>query len=250
MNVIKNYDNPYYLSDQTITKKAADRNLLCQRVASVALIIGLCTTFGVGVVAAKTLSRLPCVLTGISALTSLIIYKTYVFIRDIDESLESESFGWTRLHKAAATGQVMMTKLLLFLGANPIKSANGDTPLHMACFEVKNPNSERHLSVMQILLNAGANINAVGNWGRCPLHYALEARHVDRVQFLVDHGAFINLKRSCSPDWSPWQYAEYKVGKNSLESKISSDPRDDSELLKADKRIHEILSQDGAVYTP
>lgn len=137
------------------------------------------------------------------------------------------------------------------MGANPNgKSGNGDTPLHMACFEVNKPNSKDHLKVMELLMKAGANINAAGNWGRSPLHFAQEARHIDRVEFLIDQGAYINLKQSCNPDYSPWQYAESKNLKEGLGSRIIGDPRTDAELVEADNRIYNILKEKGKVYQP
>lgn len=257
MQNIQSFPNPFYDLASPIDAKQEKRNKLIKMVALAVLGLAVLATLGAGVatMTAAIYSVLPIVIAGavisvVAVITVALAYKIFTFIRDVNDRLKGESFGWGRLHKSAAKGQVMMTRFLLFLGANPNKkSGNSDTPLHMACFEVEKPGSKDHIKVMEILIQAGANVNAAGNLERCPLHYARDARHADRVEFLVENGAYINLKQMCRPDYSPWEYAEVKKNQKKISSKTYGDPRSDQELLEADKRIYEILNKNGSVYT-
>jgi Ankyrin repeats (3 copies) len=252
MQNIQSYPNPCDQPDSPIKKEAAEaRSNTWHKVALATLGIGPCIVLGAGIAAAITFSAVPLAIAGAAALITFVAYKSFAFMRDIDKPLQDAPWGWGRLHQAAAKGQVMRTKLLLFLGANPnAKSGNGDAPLHMACFEPDKPNSKDHIKVMELLVKAGANVNAKGSAGRCPLHYAVYTRHADRSEFLVNHGAYINFKQSCSPDYSPWKYAEEASKETHISKWIGGDPRSDSELLEADKHIYTVLKEKGKVYSP
>ena len=250
---IQSYPNPYTQPDPVIKMRADEKNKLCKQVALSALGLGICVIIGAGaaMVNARTFSASPSLhrylaITGV--VIALIAWKTFVFIRDVNEPLEGKNNG--RLYRAAAKGQVMMTRLLLFLGADPNDRVRYcDAPLHMACVKVDKPNSQNHIKVMKLLVKAGAHLNLVGSWKRCPLHYAVESRHVDRVAFLIDEGAYINLQELGTDYFSPWQYAEASIKERGFYSKASSDPRSFSEIPEIDDRIYEILKK-GEVYSP
>ncbi|KAK9812247.1 hypothetical protein WJX73_007168 [Symbiochloris irregularis] len=70
--------------------------------------------------------------------------------------------GWTALHEAATTGQEQVIRHLLMLGADVRgKTKEGDTALHKAA-------RWNHLALVQALINAGSDADAVDNLGRRP----------------------------------------------------------------------------------
>jgi len=62
------------------------------------------------------------------------------------------------------------------------RGATGDTPLHVAC-------SWGDIEAARLLLDAGAEVNAIGDIGRTPLFDALSSENVDLVKALVEAGA-------------------------------------------------------------
>ena len=126
---------------------------------------------------------------------------------------------WTALHYAAIMGNVGTSGLLLKAGAAPdIQAIDGETPLSYAWSP---PFSEgRHLTVVRMLLDAGAsknikgqhnslhwasfigdielvkhllsaghNINDTDKYGFKPIHYGAKGGHVALMQLLLEGGA-------------------------------------------------------------
>lgn len=58
----------------------------------------------------------------------------------------------------------------------------GDTPLHFACWS-------NNLEAAQLLVEAGADVNAKGEAEDTPLHAAVTVGDVALVEFLLAHGA-------------------------------------------------------------
>ncbi|CDJ52248.1 hypothetical protein, conserved [Eimeria brunetti] len=110
------------------------------------------------------------------------------------------------LHYAATSGHAEVVKLLLQHGTavDPLEASNGWTPLMIAT--LKSANSEKHIDVMMLLLEGGADAEVMdatkllkrllqkfpsldvlgpGFGYLTPLHYAAEAGHVDTVDFLL-----------------------------------------------------------------
>ena len=89
----------------------------------------------------------------------------------------------SELIKAAAKGDVAVMRKLLENGADPLA---GDydrrCPLHLA-------SEEGHLEAVEVLLAAGANIDAKDRWGGTPLKGAIRNTHGDVANYLKDHGA-------------------------------------------------------------
>src|ERR1700692_1563649 len=99
--------------------------------------------------------------------------------------------GTTALHWAAYRDDLEMAKLLLVAGAN-VQAATregGITPLLMAC-------QNGSAAMIDALLKAGADSNAVKANGTTPLMMAAASGSVDAVRVLLDHGANVNAKES------------------------------------------------------
>jgi ankyrin repeat protein len=89
----------------------------------------------------------------------------------------------TALHLASGNGHLELVKLLLENGANPnAVNESNDTPLHKA---VENG----YLDLVKLLLENGANPNAVGESNNTPLHKAAANGDLDLVGLLLENGA-------------------------------------------------------------
>lgn len=94
--------------------------------------------------------------------------------------------------KAAKKGNTFIVKLLLDQDASLIDARDTDqsTPLHCAVWK-------GHLSVVELLLKYGADVNAKNqndHWGDTPLHAAAHANHRDIAELLIAHKAQVNAK--------------------------------------------------------
>jgi len=99
--------------------------------------------------------------------------------------------GSTALHWATHFDDVSMVQILIGAGAN-VKAANrfGVTPLSLAC---QNGNS----AIAQKLLQAGADPNAaLSDLGETPLMMAARTGNLDTVRVLLDNGASVNAKEN------------------------------------------------------
>lgn len=79
------------------------------------------------------------------------------------------------------------------------KSLFGDYPIHIAAVR-------GDIAEISILLDNGADINALGEHSYTPLHDAVEQGHLDAVRFLVNRGANINIKSEF--DMTPLELAD------------------------------------------
>lgn len=99
--------------------------------------------------------------------------------------------GMTALHWAATHGDVNMTRALVSAGASvtAVTRINAYTPLFMA-------SESGNAAVIGVLLEAGANANAVSTTGSTPLMLAAASGQVDAVKRLLDAGAEVNTKET------------------------------------------------------
>ncbi|MHB9148214.1 MAG: ankyrin repeat domain-containing protein [Candidatus Amoebophilus sp.] len=99
--------------------------------------------------------------------------------------------GDSALHYAVQLGDKEMVEYLLDRNADiNIQTDTGRAPLHTAA-------RYENIEIIQVLLNRGANLKIKDITGCSPLHISiLYSVHLPIVQFLLDHGADINERRS------------------------------------------------------
>ena len=102
--------------------------------------------------------------------------------------------GWTPLNVASYFGIVEIVRLLLDHGADPEANAEGDMgekPLHkVSCG--KSRSQEDGVRVAQLLLECGADVNSRRNDRWTPLHIASWSGKFEVVQVLIDHTAEVD----------------------------------------------------------
>ena len=104
----------------------------------------------------------------------------------IKAGADIEAGANTPLAEAAQEGHISLVQHLLDAGANVnATSASGDTPLMYAC-------ENGHREVVEVLLEAGASLEHEADGGRTPLMKAARAGHLSTVKYLVESGANIN----------------------------------------------------------
>lgn len=97
--------------------------------------------------------------------------------------------GETPLFQAVRTGFEGSVRTLLRAGARyNIKRINGDTLLHEA------NNSQTLVNNVRDLIAAGADVNALGAYGRTPLHSVARAGNIEVAELFIRHGADVNAK--------------------------------------------------------
>jgi ankyrin repeat protein len=97
--------------------------------------------------------------------------------------------GMTALHWAARNGDVELTRVLLFAGANVKASTRlgGYTPLLLAA-------QQGHSAVIAALITAGSDVKAANALGTTPLMLAAASGDAQSVTMLVENGAEIEAK--------------------------------------------------------
>ena len=103
---------------------------------------------------------------------------------------------------AAAVGDTAVMRLLLANGADPSLTANDKTTaLTVAAGRIRVPAEshvpeEDYLQAVKLCVALGMDVNAANKQGETPLHGAAYAGFDTVVQFLVDHGAYVNVRNA------------------------------------------------------
>ena len=112
-----------------------------------------------------------------------------------------EILSGTVLHDAAAFRSNEIVQYLIAHGAIVNWSKrNGETPMLVLC----RSGSDR-IDNLRTLIEAGADLNASGEYGQTPLHYAALHAKPDFIQLMLDHGADVNALDN--DDLSPLHFA-------------------------------------------
>ena len=116
--------------------------------------------------------------------------------------------GATPFHVAAMAGDLEMMRLLVELGADPrLANESNTTPLMVAAglgrrLVESTVTADRALAATQLIWElGGVDVTAVSDAGDTALHGAANMGSAALVQFLVDHGAVVNVenKRGRTP---------------------------------------------------
>jgi uncharacterized protein len=111
--------------------------------------------------------------------------------------------GWTALHLAAFFGPPNCVERLLAHGADLSalsENAQANTPLHAALAGRGDP------AVVDLLLGAGADVNATAAQGVTPLHVAAARGNLELIQRLLARGA--NISASMADGTTPAAMAQ------------------------------------------
>ena len=100
--------------------------------------------------------------------------------------------GYHLLYDALDNKHTEVAKLLLTNGSkvNSEVGLHVNTPLH---FAVRNGDIE----IVKMLLDRGADVDAINLYNVTPLHIAVESKKVEIVELLLNHGACVNA-RNCN----------------------------------------------------
>jgi ankyrin repeat protein len=109
----------------------------------------------------------------------------------------------TPIYYAALCGFPDLVKHLLVKYPQHVSARAGryGTPLHATLFE------QGHIEIAKLLIERGADVNALSDDKWTPLHFASRFGHTKAVTWLLAHGASVNFQKDDS--WTPLHWAAY-----------------------------------------
>ena len=111
---------------------------------------------------------------------------------NLDEDIDKKR---TALMDACHEGNVRIAKSLVKAGADVnAKDYKGDTPMFLTITGEKSKRSIKHQRILQILINANADINAMNDWGGTALMGCSHYGQIGGVEKLLDAGANVSIK--------------------------------------------------------
>lgn len=106
--------------------------------------------------------------------------------------------GWTPLMSACRLRDVPLVRTLLDLGAGvnvrnrpDPQSGEGD---NFALWFAANRKQPNRVEIARLLVQHGAQVNAVGELGETPLHQAAAWNNADIAEYLLSVGAYVNAE--------------------------------------------------------
>lgn len=112
--------------------------------------------------------------------------------------------GYSFLQEAASTGNVDLIKLLLGHGAR-VNEPQDMPPLYLAA-------EQGHKTAVEVLIKAGANVNARNKSTATPLHIAALRGYTGVSEVLIEDGAALDLKARIFADLEEATPLQYSLG--------------------------------------
>jgi ankyrin repeat protein len=108
----------------------------------------------------------------------------------------SDRFGQTPLSVAILYHNARAVNLLLRSHADPNGPLNRRAMHSLSAVPIQYAAREGDVSIVSLLLTAGAHVNDKGATGRSALHYAIQSNHLDMIHLLIERGADVNARDS------------------------------------------------------
>ncbi|PGH16377.1 hypothetical protein AJ80_05227 [Polytolypa hystricis UAMH7299] len=126
-------------------------------------------------------------------------YPSFWGYRNSPQAMEMGLFQ--ALHAAAGRKYVSIVSLLLQHEHDPNKSTSGDyKPLHFAALNYtlpkEGPRHSEAVAIAELLINAGASVDARTFIGETPLHFAVHSRNYQLCDYLTFQGANLEGNQS------------------------------------------------------
>ena len=110
---------------------------------------------------------------------------------DINDNVHIDKRGRTLLMKATQFGPFEMVRLLLESSISNINFQ--DTIGHTVVHAAVHSNAEENNEILLCLLDHGAKVNTVDDFGDIALHYAVQNEHLSMIDILITYGADVDV---------------------------------------------------------